>query len=221
MGTYQQGIHGEFSGRVGNIIGSSWKGMSVMKIRPASVHNPRTPLQQANRGRFAMMGQFLSGQNRLIRIGWKPAVLNTSAFNEAMRYNLAAAVTGEYPDFAIDYNKVKLSDGKLPVPSNLQVTASSAVSFTLNWDDNSSMELAKGTDLLMVGVCDQETGEGYTASGISSRIDMNAVITLPDNWSARQVHVFVFMVSTLGIGQLNSTEHISPTTYAGVVDLGV
>lgn len=221
MAIYQQGIHGEFSGRVGNIIGSSWKGMSVMKIRPASVHNPRTPLQQANRGRFALMGRFLASQNRLIRIGWKPAVLNTSAFNEAMRYNLATAITGEYPEFTIDYGKIKLSTGKLPGLSNLQLLASSDVSFTLSWTDNSTLELASGTDLLMAGMYDEVSGESYTLSGFSTRMEATAEIFLPHNWSARQVHVFVFMVSTLGIGQLNSTEHISPTTYAGTVNLVV
>jgi len=219
MATYKQGVHGDFSGRVGNIVGSSWKGRSVMKIRPAKVNNPRTLAQQANRGRFSLMGRFLSTQSRLIRIGWNAVAQNTTAFNEAMRYNLAEAIGGEHPNLFIDFSKVKLSHGQLPVPANLQVTAASAQNLNLVWENNSNQPLANGSDLLMVGLFDQESGEGYTFAGGFTREQESAQLTLPDNWKNRTVEVFVFIVSTLGIGSLNSTEHISPTIYGGSVVL--
>ena len=219
MATYKQGVHGDFSGRVGNIVGSSWKGRSVMKIRPAKVNNPRTPAQQRNRGKFALMGRFLSTQIRLVRIGWNAVAQNTSAFNEAMRYNLAEAIGGEHPDQFIDFSKVKLSRGQLPVPANLQVSAASAQSLNLSWENNSNQSLANGSDLLMAGLYDQESGEGYTLTGNFTREQEAALITLPDNWKNRTVEVFVFMVSTLGIGSLNSTEYISSTVYGGSVVL--
>ena len=186
-----------------------------MKIRPAKVNNPRTPAQQSNRGKFALMGRFLSTQSRLVRIGWNAMAKNTTAFNEAMRYNLAESIDGEYPDFFIDFGKVKLSSGQLPVPANLQVTAASAQSLNLTWENNSGQELANGSDLLMAGLYDQESGEGFTITGGFTREQETALITLPDNWKNRTVEVFVFMVSTLGIGSLNSKEHISPTVYGG------
>lgn len=42
MGTIKQGILGGFSGKVGTVIGSSWKGISYMRSRAQSVKNPRT-----------------------------------------------------------------------------------------------------------------------------------------------------------------------------------
>lgn len=219
MATYKQGVHGDFSGRVGNIVGSSWKGRSVMKIRPAKVNNPRTPAQQANRGRFSLMGRFLSTQSRLIRIGWNAVAQNTTAFNEAMRYNLSEAIDGEHPDLFIDFSKVKLSHGQLPVPANLQVTAASSQSLNLVWENNSNQPLSNGSDLLMVGLYDQLSGEGYTLTGSFTRQQEAALIILPDNWKNRTVEVFVFLVSTLGIGSLKSAEHISSTVYAGSVSL--
>jgi hypothetical protein len=188
-----------------------------MKIRPAKVNNPRTPAQQRNRGRFTLMGRFLSTQSRLVRIGWKAVAQNTTAFNEAMRYNLAEAIAGEHPDQFIDFSKVKLSSGQLPVPANLQAIAASAGSLNLSWENNSGQELANGNDLLMVGLYDKESGEGYTITGGFSRQQEAALVALPDNWKNRTVEVYVFMVSTLGIGTLNSTEHVSPTVCAGSV----
>lgn len=38
MGTIKQGILGGFSGKVGNIVGASWRGIDYIRSMPASVH---------------------------------------------------------------------------------------------------------------------------------------------------------------------------------------
>ena len=115
--------------------------------------------------------------------------------------------------------KSKTPGEQQPVPANLQASAASAQSLSLGWENNSGQELANGSDLLMVGLYDQESGEGYTITGGFTRQQETALITLPANWKNRTVEVFVFMVSTLGIGSLNSTEHVSSTVYGGSVVL--
>ncbi len=70
-----------------------------------------------------------------------------------------------------------------------------------------------------MGMYDQEYGEGYTVNGDFSREQEAALIVWLDNWKIRTAKMFVFMLYTLGIGSLNSTEHISPTVYAGSVEL--
>lgn len=52
MAVLKQGIMGGFSGKIGNVIGTSWKGIAVMKAMPLSVANPRTAAQITNRERF-------------------------------------------------------------------------------------------------------------------------------------------------------------------------
>jgi len=53
MGVLNRGILGGFRGSVGPVTGTSWKGIDVMKSKPLSVANPRTPAQTAQRGKFA------------------------------------------------------------------------------------------------------------------------------------------------------------------------
>ncbi|MBE0650048.1 MAG: hypothetical protein IH595_04320 [Bacteroidales bacterium] len=190
-----------------------------MRVIPASVSNPRTPRQLNARSRFALMGHFLSTQRRLVSAGFKAYAENSTAFNAAMQYNLAYAITGEYPDLSIDFSQVKLSMGQLPVPSGMQAVVSSALSITLSWTDNSSMSLANSSDLLMVGVYDPETGTGYTELGILKRSDAGGVLTLPDNWAGRMVELFLFMVSTLSAGEIHSKEMVSDTLYMGNLQL--
>ena len=52
MATIKQGILGAFSGKVGSVVGSSWKGIPVMKSLPPSVANPRTAKQIEQRSRM-------------------------------------------------------------------------------------------------------------------------------------------------------------------------
>ena len=58
MGVIKQGILGGFSGKVANIIGSSWKGIAYMKAMPLSVANPRTAKQVAHRNKFSNVVEF-------------------------------------------------------------------------------------------------------------------------------------------------------------------
>jgi len=220
MARFKQGVHGGFKGRVGNIVGSDWKGTGVMRIRPASVSNPRTDLQQNVRTRFALMGHFLSTQRELVRIGWRAMVENsTTPHNMAMRYNLANAVVGEYPDLSIDFSKIKLSFGTLPVPEGFQAVAASANSLNLSWQNTAGSYGSGDNDLLMLGLYDVSTGEGFTLVGGFTRQQETALITLPANWAGRTLEVFAFMVSSLALVSLNDPSHVSSTWYAGSVVL--
>lgn len=58
MGIIKQGILGGFSGKVGPVIGSSWKGIDYMKGVPTSVANPRTAPQVAQRTKFTNVVDF-------------------------------------------------------------------------------------------------------------------------------------------------------------------
>lgn len=53
MAIIKRGILGGFSKKIGNVVGSSWKGIAVMKSLPLSVANPRTAGQVAQRSKFA------------------------------------------------------------------------------------------------------------------------------------------------------------------------
>lgn len=55
----KQGILGGLSGKVGNVIGSAWKGIDVLRSMPVSVANPRTPSQQTQRNTFAQAVDFV------------------------------------------------------------------------------------------------------------------------------------------------------------------
>ena len=60
MAKIKQGILGGFSGKVANVVGTSWKGRAVMKSQPLSVANPKTEAQQEQRGKFSKIAELAS-----------------------------------------------------------------------------------------------------------------------------------------------------------------
>lgn len=52
MGKIKKGVFGEFTGKVGNLVGCTWKGIPYMRTRPANMTNPRTEKQQGQRSKF-------------------------------------------------------------------------------------------------------------------------------------------------------------------------
>ena len=54
MGTIKKGVLGGFSGKVGTVVGASWKGIDYIRSLPASVKNPRTEGQVTQRTKFCL-----------------------------------------------------------------------------------------------------------------------------------------------------------------------
>lgn len=113
MGKINQGILGGFSGKVGNVVGGSWKGIDYMRVKPASVANPRTEDQLDQRSRFVTVLNFLKPMKEFVKVGFKRYAIKMTAFNSAMSYNLHNAVDGFYPNFVINYENALISRGGL------------------------------------------------------------------------------------------------------------
>ena len=67
MGKISQGILGGLSGKVGNVIGGSWKGIDYIRIKPSSVANPRTVGQVNQRTKFTATLEFLQAVKPFIK----------------------------------------------------------------------------------------------------------------------------------------------------------
>ncbi len=127
MGKISQGILGGFSGKVGGVVGSSWKGIAVMKAKPLSVANPRTALQVAQRTKFSAIVSLASAA--LIGICkpmWDRDAQKQSGYNAFVSSNiLAYTSTGEFVpgnmNISLGKNTAMPIDGVTVVPNNKDV----------------------------------------------------------------------------------------------------
>lgn len=57
MGIIKRGILGGVANKIGNVVGSSWKGIATLRSLPLSVANPNTAAQRSNRDSFTIMSK--------------------------------------------------------------------------------------------------------------------------------------------------------------------
>lgn len=86
MATYKQGILGSFSGKVGNVVGSSWRGVAYMRSLAKAVRNPRTAAQTETRNTLAAVASRLKFFAPAIRAGF-PTIGNIGGWNAAVKVN--------------------------------------------------------------------------------------------------------------------------------------
>lgn len=110
MGVIKRGILGGFSGKVGGVVGSSWKGISVMRSMPLTVANPRTVKQVQQRSKFSKLSKLGSGLlTSTVKPYWDRFAQMKSGFNAFIEVNKGAF--DENLNF--DFPKLKLSQGRL------------------------------------------------------------------------------------------------------------
>lgn len=148
MGKINQGLLGGVSGKVGNVIGGSWKGTNYLRIKPASVANPKTAAQQTQRGKFgeivADARLLLAG---LIQTYWDPFAQRVSGFNRFISANINAYSENGLSTFT-DFSA---SLGTLIGFDTAGITVSNSGStVTLEWTDNSGKGDALATDELKI-----------------------------------------------------------------------
>jgi len=113
MGVIRRGILGGFSNKVGNIVGSSWKGIAVVKSLPLSVSNPRTAGQVLQRGKFKQLTVLASLLlSAIVKPLWDRFATNMSGYNAFISANRDAF----HSNGKINYEEVQMSRGRILAP---------------------------------------------------------------------------------------------------------
>ncbi|MGY5846585.1 DUF6266 family protein [Salegentibacter sp. HM20] len=203
MGIIRQGVLGGISGKIGNIVGASWKGINYLRIKPASLANPRTPLQVNQRNKFQAVLEFLQPNLGFLKVGFKYLANKQSAFNAAMSYTLNNAITGIAPNFSVDYAQALVSRGNLPGVLNGAANFSASGQIGFSWDDNTGGE-AVATDRAMLLVYNPAKKEStYTVEGVGRSAEAET-LAIPGSYAGDTVHVYMAFVSEDGTKVSNS-----------------
>jgi hypothetical protein len=212
MGKILQGVLGGFSGKVGNVVGGTWKGIDYMRIKPANVSNPRTAGQVDQRSKFSTTLKFLQSMTDFLRVGFKLYANKMTQFNAAMSYNLNNAITGSYPNFTIDYANALVSRGGLVGAANATVSSSDGlVEFT--WDDNTGSGNAQATDKALLVVYNPAKDESIYDSAGAVRSATSQNLGMPASYVGDDVEAFIGFLSEDGKEVANSV-YIGSVTVA-------
>jgi len=196
MGHIRKGILGGFSGKVGTVVGASWKRTMYMRSLPKKNTNQRSLAQRTQMSKFAIVVALLRPLTAVLRIGWKRYANHQSAYNACTAYTLANAITGEFPNHQIDYKKVMISRGNLTQIQAPTLTGSSG-KITITWKDNSGIGNAKETDKLLLALINPTKNEVITRYDETERSEESVTIDLP-HWTGNRAHIYMAFASEDG-----------------------
>jgi hypothetical protein len=167
MGRIKQGILGGFSGKVGGVIGSSWKGLAVVKSMPLSVANPKTALQVAHR---ANMAGIIEVAKLLLAVILKPLwdrfASGMSGYNAFVSENLSKFTAG----VMYQTNLFTISKGKMSSTTPSSVTASNgSATIVVNWTNDAGADYKLATDLAYVVIYNITTNKWSSSGGSIAR----------------------------------------------------
>lgn len=148
MGKIKQGILGGFSGKVAGVVGSSWKGINVMRAMPVSVANPRTTPQVAQRNKFSKTVLFsVQILPTIIKPLWDRFAVQMSGYNDFVSTNID--VFDETGLFEPD--NLVISKGKMAaVPELIAFYNNTSQNFELQWNGALIDNYMSPNDLLSV-----------------------------------------------------------------------
>jgi hypothetical protein len=210
MGKIKQGILGGFSGKVGSVVGGSWKGISYMRGKAVSIKNPKTLQQMEHRTKFALALSVLQPITAFIRVGFKRYAHRKSEFNAAMSYTMKHAIVGTYPDYTIDYPSLLVSRGTLTGANSATATAA-AGRINLAWADNTGIGEAQPTDKAMAVAINPAKGEAAYITDGALRSARSEELLVSPYWAGDEVEVYLAFISENG-KDVASSVHLGSVT---------
>jgi hypothetical protein len=166
MGKIEKGILGGFSGKVGTVIGATWKGIAYMRSLSAKRNFVPSLKQLEQQLKFALVMRFLQPMSALLEISFKDYAVKQTGINSAFAYTFENAITGAYPAYTIDYSLVLISRGTLPNVLGPAVVMGAGSILTFSWTDNSGMGGVSPDDqAILVAYCPDMKQAIYTTAG--------------------------------------------------------
>ncbi|MDE5423340.1 DUF6266 family protein [Ancylomarina sp. DW003] len=205
MGKYNQGILGPFTGKVGAIVGSSWKGVNYIKSLPGP-NASNTEAQQKQRTRFKSVVSLASSLlSSLIRPVWNLVSGKMTGYNLFVKTNMPAF---DESGTLVNYSDFHASVGALPLPGNLNIQDDTDVvlGIELAWKDESGTGIGEADDKLHLLV--MTTDKVHILNTTAVRSDQSAEITLPV--AVGNIHVYAFFGTAEG-------DKFSPDLYSAIL----
>ena len=204
MATIKKGILGGFSGKVGTIVGATYRGKDIIRSVPKSSGKLPTASQLLQQAKFKLVIGFLQPLKSIQAKYFGQGSGAKSRVNLAASYLLANAVDVvlDVPKFI--YNKILITKGDLTGFQNLVTTLAVGGHVNFAWDDNSAQGNALATDIGNGVFYCEDLNRFEIFEGLSTRDDGSVAIILPAAFVGKTAHVWCYFNNALEKQACNS-----------------
>ena len=177
MGKFVNGVLGTCTGKVGGVVGRTWKGINTVASYQPNVSNPRTNAQVGQRTKMTGLTQLASQLNTgFIKPLWDRDAKKMSGFNAFIQANMSAITAAG----VLDFTALAMAKGKItatPITDVIKYPERLSVQF------NPAVLDAYGlpSDKAFIAVINSDGVVEKISSGVVSRESGNVSIVLDDN----------------------------------------
>jgi hypothetical protein len=197
MARLEKGILDEFSGKVGKVVGSSWRGVPYMRSIGRKSSKALTPKQEVQQAKFKVASAFSQSMSDLFTLGFKDYAIRMTGTNYGQSLVLKQAIIGTHPDFKIAYDRVLVSKGKLPNVEAPVVSSPKESTIQCSWKETDENGKEKPTDVaILVAYCQELNRTVFKPGG--TRDTGSAELTVPSKWKGKVVHTWLTFMSANG-----------------------
>ena len=193
MATLSKGILGGFSGKVGPVVGATWRGMDVIRSRPKSSKRTPSERQLEQQLKFKLAISFLQPIKNIQSRFFGSGSGVKSRVNLAVSYTISEAIQMVAGLPELIYNKVLITRGELTSFQNAVLTTQPGGVLHLEWEDNSTQGDAAPKDQVSIVCYCAELKNWEIFEGIVMRSDLMADVTLPAYCLGKTMEVYAFL----------------------------
>lgn len=166
------------SGKIGPIIAYVTKSGKQVFKRYTVPKDPKTPKQIASRMRFGLANSAASPLNEAIKRGF---INRHNAYRKTVSDVLKYAIMGEYPNYSVDYSKIKIAEGELQRLAGVAMTIEEvSATVTFSWDPQliGSSNSGHSDDQVNIVCLNEEIQKAKSYVNRAKRSDGKAIIDL-------------------------------------------
>jgi len=195
-------LKGNWSGRVGQTVGSKWKDKSTIRSY-AKPSNPNTPDQQTTRTGFAAVSAFVALFADMIKRFSSLDIRSMSVRNAILSLNSTQVATG-----ALVPSTLKVNKGGLPNASGFSASvAAGLASLTALWTPPTASTISADAVMVVVAV-DKADSRAYVKTALAS----TGTVVITESFAANaNLDVYHYIIDYRGSSKVGS-----PSAYTAV-----
>jgi len=210
MGKIPQGILGGVSGKIGGVVGSSWKGINVLKTLPLSVANPKTAKQIKQRTMFGNSVKFSKQLlGTVIKPLWDRFADRQSGFNAFISTNINHFDGKVSPAPGSGF---QMSKGKMIATPAITHSVDDTQELTITWDNALKGNYQQNDDEMYIVAFKPANELAEGVSQAAQRNDGTVSVNLSDMFEDGDTYVVQFCFK-----RADGTIVSAPTEVTGTV----
>lgn len=199
---------GHSRNKIGGVVFSSWKGINTLREKPASVANPRSDAQVAQRSALALIVALARNILSALETSFRERAVQMSQFNAFVKANLPQAFSKSGSTATFLPGNLIAAQGTLVGFEDLAFDSGTGRALDYTWTDNTGGSGANASDEVWAVVV---SADGLNAAAIPTtdpRTNESTSIVVPGTWSLTGARAALFFVS-LDRSQSSDSENVA------------